>query len=124
MAPEAKFIVPDWGDKVHDDIGLSYRPARLHRLAGWYDSPLPESTFRDYEFGYCESGLKSVPAPGGVPYNIIPEEDITKMYIGRQVFLGRRRLFEVLSLKNAVGNSKLLERLWHLPKIKTIVELK
>jgi hypothetical protein len=30
--PEAKFKVPDWGDKVNSGIGLSYRPARLHRL--------------------------------------------------------------------------------------------
>jgi hypothetical protein len=28
----AKFIVPDWGDKVDSGIGLSYRPARLYRL--------------------------------------------------------------------------------------------
>jgi hypothetical protein len=50
----ATFIVPDLGDKVNSDIGLSYRPARLHRLAGQYDSPMPESTIssvRDYEFG-------------------------------------------------------------------------
>ncbi len=31
---EAKFLVPDWGDKV-SGIGLSYRPARLHRLEWW-----------------------------------------------------------------------------------------
>ncbi len=34
---EAQFIVPDWGDKVYYDIGLSY-PA-----------------VRDYEFGYSAS---------------------------------------------------------------------
>jgi hypothetical protein len=34
----AKFIVPDCGDKVDSGIGLSYRPARLHRLAGRYDT--------------------------------------------------------------------------------------
>jgi hypothetical protein len=28
-SPVAKFIVPDWGDKVDSDIGLSYRPARI-----------------------------------------------------------------------------------------------
>jgi hypothetical protein len=28
----AEFIVPDWGDEVNSGIGLSYRPARLHRL--------------------------------------------------------------------------------------------
>jgi hypothetical protein len=27
----AKFIVPDWGDRVVFGIGLSYWPARLHR---------------------------------------------------------------------------------------------
>jgi hypothetical protein len=40
----AEFIVPDWGDKVNYAIGLSYRPARLHRLAGRYDNPMPELT--------------------------------------------------------------------------------
>ncbi len=42
----AKFLVPDWGDKVNSGIGLSYRPAtaRLHRLAGQYNNPMPEST--------------------------------------------------------------------------------
>jgi hypothetical protein len=41
----AKFIVPDWGDKVDHGIGLSYRPAAgLHRLEGRYDNPMPEST--------------------------------------------------------------------------------
>ncbi len=30
----AKFIVPDWGDIVHYAIGLLYRPARLHWMAG------------------------------------------------------------------------------------------
>jgi hypothetical protein len=30
----AKFIVPDWGDKVNSGIELSDRPAMLHRLAG------------------------------------------------------------------------------------------
>ncbi len=39
---EAQFLVPDWGDKVHYGIGLSYRPARLHRqAAGGYDNPMP-----------------------------------------------------------------------------------
>jgi hypothetical protein len=54
----AKFIGPDWGDKVDSGIGL-YRHARLHRLAGRYDNHMPESTtvnvyppVRDYEFGY------------------------------------------------------------------------
>ncbi len=44
MQADAKFIVPDWGDKVNS--GLSYRAARLlvHGLAGPYDNPMPEST--------------------------------------------------------------------------------
>jgi hypothetical protein len=37
-SPVAKFIVPDWGDKVDSGKGLSYRPAKLHRLAGRYDN--------------------------------------------------------------------------------------
>jgi hypothetical protein len=28
---KAQFIVPDWGDKVDNGIGLSYRPVRLHK---------------------------------------------------------------------------------------------
>jgi hypothetical protein len=53
--PIAKFIVPDWEDKVDSDIGLSYRPASICSLPDRYDNPMPESTFspstRDYEFG-------------------------------------------------------------------------
>jgi hypothetical protein len=30
---EDQFLVSDWGDIVDSGIGLSYRPARLHRLA-------------------------------------------------------------------------------------------
>jgi hypothetical protein len=40
-----EFIDPDWGDKVNSGIGLSYRPARLHGLAGRYDNPLPELNY-------------------------------------------------------------------------------
>jgi hypothetical protein len=40
----AKFLVPDWGDIVDSGIELSYRPARLHRMAGRYDNPTPQST--------------------------------------------------------------------------------
>ncbi len=57
--PVAKFIVPDWGDKVK----LWYRVVVPTRQATWagggYDNPMPESTIvyiyppvRDYEFGY------------------------------------------------------------------------
>ncbi len=42
--PEAQFIVPDWGDKVDYGIELSYRPLRLHWLAGRYGNPMPYST--------------------------------------------------------------------------------
>jgi hypothetical protein len=52
----AKFIVPDWGDKVDSDIGLFYRPGSLHRLPGRYGHPYVKVNFippvRDYEFGY------------------------------------------------------------------------
>ncbi len=45
ISPVAKFIVPNWGDKVDSCCkGLSYRPARLHKLAGQYDNLNPEST--------------------------------------------------------------------------------
>jgi hypothetical protein len=40
----AKFLVPHVGDIVNSGKGLSYLPARLHRLAGQYDSLMPEST--------------------------------------------------------------------------------
>ncbi len=39
----AKFIVPDLRDKVDSGRGLWYLPARLDRLAGRYDKPMPES---------------------------------------------------------------------------------
>ncbi len=59
----AKFIVSDWGNKVDSGIGLSYRPATLHRLAGRYDNPMPAlqqsyagvnyiPPVRDYKFGH------------------------------------------------------------------------
>ncbi len=35
---EVRFLVPDWGDKVDSGIGLSYRPAKLNRLAARYDT--------------------------------------------------------------------------------------
>ncbi len=35
---------PWLGDIVDSGIGLSYRPSRLHWLAGRYESPTPEST--------------------------------------------------------------------------------
>jgi hypothetical protein len=54
--PATKFIVPDWGDKADSGIGLSYRPARLHKLAGQYDHPMPESTKSDIP----QSGTKNL----------------------------------------------------------------
>ncbi len=35
---------PWLGGTVNSVIGLSYRPAKLHRLAGRYDRPMPELT--------------------------------------------------------------------------------
>ncbi len=35
----AQFIVSDWGEKVDNDIGLTYRPVRLHRLAWKVSKP-------------------------------------------------------------------------------------
>ncbi len=55
--PVAKFIVPNWGGLswLRRGIGLSYGPARLHRLAGRYNNPMPEPTtyppFKDPEIG-------------------------------------------------------------------------
>ncbi len=44
MYAVAKFIVHDWGDKVDSGIGgFRTGPAMLHRLAGWYIKPMPES---------------------------------------------------------------------------------
>jgi hypothetical protein len=40
----SKFIVPDWGAKVDSGRGLSDRAARVHRLAGRFDNPMPKST--------------------------------------------------------------------------------
>jgi hypothetical protein len=34
----AKFVVPDWGHIADSGKGLSYRPASLCSLAGWYDN--------------------------------------------------------------------------------------
>jgi hypothetical protein len=36
-----KFLVPDWKDKFDCGIRLSYKPTRLHRLAGRYDNLMP-----------------------------------------------------------------------------------
>ncbi len=39
--PVAKFLVPDWGDKVVEyGIGLPYWPASLCSLAGLYENPI------------------------------------------------------------------------------------
>ncbi len=39
MGIVAKFIVPDWEDKVDSGIGLSYRPASICKPAGGTLSP-------------------------------------------------------------------------------------
>jgi hypothetical protein len=44
MKSVAKFLVPHWGDTVDSGIGLSYRPARLHRMEGCYDNTMQDST--------------------------------------------------------------------------------
>jgi hypothetical protein len=57
---EAKFIVPDWGDKADSGIGLSYRTARLHTLVARYNNPMPGQLYppvRDYEFCYKVSPI-------------------------------------------------------------------
>ncbi len=41
--PVDEFSPRRGGDKVDYGIGLSYRPSRLHWLAGRYDNPMPES---------------------------------------------------------------------------------
>ncbi len=40
---EVQFVVPNWRNKVDYSIGLSYRPARLHRLAAQHDNPIWQS---------------------------------------------------------------------------------
>jgi hypothetical protein len=58
-SPSAKFIVPDWGNKVDSGIGVSYRLARPHRLTtGLYSVRQPYTLCRsqlyppvmDYDF--------------------------------------------------------------------------
>ncbi len=72
MCTVAKFVVPDWRVIVDSGMGLlSYRPARLHRLAGRYENPMPESTIspsQGLRIGlqhgdcYCQSDSGSVVA--------------------------------------------------------------
>ncbi len=40
----SQILSPWLGDIVDSGIGLSYRPAIVHRLVGRYDNPKPEST--------------------------------------------------------------------------------
>ncbi len=57
--PLAKFIVPDGRDNVNSGIGLSYRHARLHRLAGRYDNLCRSwlsPPVRHCEFGHSSKG--------------------------------------------------------------------
>jgi hypothetical protein len=60
MKSVAKFLVPDWGDTVDSGIGLSYRPARLHRMSGWYDNTMPEASVSP------QSGTKNLASAGEV----------------------------------------------------------
>ncbi len=48
--PVAKFIVLDRGDTVDFGTGLSYQPARLHRLAGRYDNNIPQSETMNFRY--------------------------------------------------------------------------
>jgi hypothetical protein len=59
----AKFIVPDWGDKVDSGIGLSYTgpPFRLQKQAGRYRATL-------------YAGVNNIPPPGTM--NLATEEEI------------------------------------------------
>ncbi len=43
LNPVSKLLVPE-GDIVDSGIELSYLSDRLHRHAGLYDNPMPEST--------------------------------------------------------------------------------
>ncbi len=78
----AEFIDPYGGYKVNSGIGLSYRPARLHGLAGLYDNPagLPETTLSPgiYEFGYW-MGKGSVSGTSGIP--LIPNHRVIEGWI-------------------------------------------
>ncbi len=47
----AEFKDSDWGEKVNSGIGLSYRPARLHGLAGYAGIDFISQS-GIYEFGY------------------------------------------------------------------------
>ncbi len=51
---EANFLVPDWGAIADSGVGLSYRPARLHRLPGQYQNPMTESAISQSQ------GLKEI----------------------------------------------------------------
>jgi hypothetical protein len=61
----SEFIDHWLGDTVNAGIGLSYRHARLHKLAGRYDNPkMPEMTLflksETYEFGYRKPNLEVI----------------------------------------------------------------
>ncbi len=63
----AEFIVPDSGDKVNSRIGLSYRPARLHRLAGQYDNHMLELTISPSQGQWIWPHLNVVSFLSGCP---------------------------------------------------------
>ncbi len=59
--PNCSQIHSAWrGDKVNSGIGLSYWPARLHRLGGTLCRNQLHSIVRDFEFGNCIHSRKSV----------------------------------------------------------------
>jgi hypothetical protein len=50
-SPVAVILVPDLGDESGYGVGLSYRPAKLHRLAVLYDNPtsfIPQSGTKNW----------------------------------------------------------------------------
>jgi hypothetical protein len=65
--PVAKFLVLDWGNTVDSDIGMSYRPARLYRLAGRYYIArvdyIPQSGTKIWPLDRNQSKYKISPSP-------------------------------------------------------------
>ncbi len=77
------------GGKVDPDIGLSYRSARLHWLAGRYDNPMPEITLSPSQ-GSMNSATVRQPYAG---VNIISKSGTENLAPGkkileRTIFLG------------------------------------
>ncbi len=59
----SRILSPWLGYIVDSGTGLSYQPARLHRLAGRFDSPMPESTIslsQGLRFGHSSLRLLGI----------------------------------------------------------------